>query len=121
MTKVLSENDLKTYLSIKAGKLSPEAVTTIETFTKKYIDRLSKMTNEVRKTNLNVLLVSIDKYTNDLVNTSNVKSLQFKLYILQLLKFNVQKEIYLLNLPTDTAINLEYNCSDSEKLTLQIV
>jgi membrane-bound inhibitor of C-type lysozyme len=26
-----------------------------------------------------------------------------------------------LNLPTDTAINLEYNCSDSEKLTLQIV
>jgi hypothetical protein len=101
--------------------LVPEAITTIESFTKKYVDKLAKMTNEVKKTNLNVLLVSIDKYTTDLLNEKNVKNLQLKLYILQLLKFNIQKEIYLLNLPTDTTINLEYNCSDNEKLTLQIV
>jgi hypothetical protein len=84
------------------------------------MDKLSKMTNQVRKSNLDSLIVSIEKYTNDLATQKNVKNLQLKLYVLQLLKYNFQKEIYLLNLSTPTIINLEYNCDNSEKISLQI-
>jgi hypothetical protein len=78
------------------------------------------MTNSVKKTNIDALLVSIDTYVNNLIKEKNPKNLQIKLYILQLLKFNFQKEIYLLNLPVSTIRNLEYSCDSNEKISLEI-
>jgi K+-transporting ATPase A subunit len=84
------------------------------------MDRLSKMTNQVKKTNIDALLVSIDTYINNLIKTENSKNLQMKLYILELLKFNFQKEIYLLDLPASTIRNFEYSCDNNEKISLEI-
>ncbi|MDR1945311.1 MAG: hypothetical protein LBQ59_04535 [Candidatus Peribacteria bacterium] len=86
------------------------------------MDKLSKMTNPVKKTNIDALLVSIDTYINNLVKTeSNTRSLQMKLYILQLLKYNFQEEIYLLDITPVTEIrNLNYSCDNNEKMSLEI-
>jgi hypothetical protein len=108
-------------LSIKGGKLSVKSIQTVADFAQKYVDKLSKMTNKVKQTNLNSLLTTIDKYLADVVKEGNTSSTQLKLYVLQLLKYNIEKEVYSLNREAVTSVTtVTYNCDNNDKFFIEI-
>lgn len=98
MLNVLWEKELDIYLKIKWWALVPDAIRLIWEYTEKYMEKLSKMSNTVKKNNLDALITSIEIYITNIAKAEkNPRLLEVKLYVLQQLKFNVQKEVYDLN------------------------
>ncbi|MDR3150823.1 MAG: MliC family protein [Candidatus Peribacteria bacterium] len=103
--------------------MSPKYIEVIDSTLQKYITKFGKDTNELKIFNLGVLAKAIDTYKTNLVNSKNTKNLHLKLAILNLLKFDTLKEIYLFNeaiASVNDIIKLKYSCDNNETFTIEI-
>lgn len=98
MVNVLNQDDLKIYIWIKWWNLTPSSIDVVNKYTQKYIDRISHIEDSSKRNNLDLLVISIQNYiSNVLKNEKNTSWVKLKLNILNLLKYNIQKEIYILD------------------------
>lgn len=90
---VLKWDDLATYLQIKSGKLNSKAMLAVKEALQIYTDKLSKMSNEVKKNNMETLVVSIEKVITEIEKERYSNSRELKINVLKLLKYYVMNEI----------------------------